>query len=32
MTIGVYGLGRFGSFWAELLAAIGSRLRLLPIC
>ena len=26
MTIGVYGLGRFGSFWAELLA------RSLPVC
>ena len=26
MTVGVYGLGRFGSFWAELLA------RSLPVC
>jgi prephenate dehydrogenase len=26
MTIGVYGLGRFGSFWAELLA------RSVPVC
>ncbi len=26
MTVGVYGLGRFGSFWAELLA------RSIPVC
>jgi prephenate dehydrogenase len=26
MTVGVYGLGRFGSFWAEMLA------RSLPVC
>ncbi len=26
MTVGVYGLGRFGSFWAEMLA------RSVPVC
>src|SRR5208283_579143 len=26
MTVGVYGLGRFGSFWAEILA------RSIPVC